>query len=215
MTGFFSRPVDEVKLKPIRLSSKPSLIRATYAKSNRDAVFSVKDRQNRETVFFTTNHVNYDQFEKTGDLISGGRCEYCLLDFSHSVTSYPIEYRETIVPSTELIDGTKVTTYQSVYTFWTEGCFCSFECALAYLRNMAARPSVQRDEKLKIAEYQLKWMYTLLYPEEDVLTPSSDPRLLQRNGGSLTEEQYRDKTHMIVRTTGVLIIPVKREYVRR
>jgi hypothetical protein len=127
---------------------------------------------------------------------------------------YPIGYQEQLILPNNLEDGPA--RYRIMYVFWVEERFCSFECALGYIRLILARPADFRDPTLKESERLLKVLFSLTYPENATpLRPAQDPRLLQSNGGSLTKEQWQDARHVYIRTDRVLLIPAKVEYLQQ
>jgi hypothetical protein len=213
-TGAFNRPW--TYNKKIKLSQTTTSLAPKYGVSNKDPIFSVKDKHNCNVVFATSGHSDFEVFTRTnGNLPVGGRCGLCCDDFTQTALGYPIGYREQIILSNNQEDPSKAQ-YRIVYAFWVEGRFCSFECALGYIRLILARPADFRDPTLKDSERMLKLLFSLTYPENKMpLRPAQDPRLLLSNGGSLTKEQWQDTRHIYVRTDRVLMIPAKVEYLQQ
>jgi hypothetical protein len=52
----------------------------------------------------------------------------------------------------------------------------------------------------------------LIYPEGPPLRPTQDIKLLKRNGGSLSDEQWADTKYVFEPTDRVRLFPVKMEY---
>jgi hypothetical protein len=207
--GFFSRP-SKIK-NTIKIANATAILAPTYGNTNRDGVFSVKDRNNSTVVIATTGHQGFVSYNKTGSVQKGGRCEFCRIDFQDVAIGYPISYQEMTVLTNS---GTEEAKYRVLYNFWTEGCFCTFECALGYVRNILSRPADYRDTTVRDSERMLKLLYMLSYPQSGVLRPAQDPRLLIENGGSLTREEWGDNRHVYVRSDRVLMVPAKVEYVQ-
>jgi hypothetical protein len=210
--GVFNRPVGP-KSK-ITIASTGAILAPTYSSSNTAPVFCVKDKNNGSVVIATTGHRDFEIFTtNNGSLPVGGRCEYCKYDFETDAVGYPIGHQETLVLTNDTPDP-HAGVYRTIYSFWVEGQFCSFECALGYVRNILSRPSEYRDTTIRDSERLLKLLYKLTYPEASILRPAQDPRLLQFNGGSLTREAWQHEQHVYVRTDRVLMIPAKVEYIQ-
>lgn len=211
--GVFSRSTSQ-KTR-IRIAHNTTILAPNYGTSNQDPVFAVKDRNNNSVIVATSGHSDFQVFTSTGgDLPVGGRCEHCRQDFDNIVVGYPIGQQEQTVLMNDT-DDPKQAIYRVLYVFWVEGRFCSFECALGYLRLMLVRPADYRDTTLRDSEKMLKYLHKLTYPTAGPLRPAQDPRLLRSNGGSLSREEWQDQRHIFVRTDRVLMIPAKVEYIRQ
>lgn len=211
--GFFSRkPVAKAK---IQIAQNKTILAPTYGTTNKDAVFSIKDRNNCSVVIAKTGHADCEVYNSTGgDLSVGGRCDKCKKDFDTIAMGYPIAYQElTILTNAE--ENIENARYRILYIFWVEGKFCSFECALAYIQLLLSLPADHRDTTIRDSERMLKTLYKLTYPNAPVLRPSQDTKLLRSNGGSLTNEEWQDNQHIYVRTERVLMIPAQVEYIKQ
>lgn len=212
-SGFFSRaPTTKSKIK---ISQTTAILAPTYGNSNFSPVFTVKDKHNSTVVIATTGHDNLNIFTKTGgQLPVGGRCDFCKEDFQHTCIGYPVGYQEiTVLTNTDT--DIKNAKYRILYTFWIEGEFCSFECALGWVNMILSRPADHRDTTLRDVGKMLKFLYRLMYPNESTLRPAQDPHLRISNRGSLTKEEWKDNRHIYVRTDRILMIPVKVEYIQQ
>lgn len=208
--GVFSRPI--TPKAPITISQNTTVLARSYGATNQSPIFSIKDRNNNSVVFATTNHTGYELFTKNGgELPVGGRCDFCKEDFTNVSMGYPLAYQERDILTR---DEQNIGHYRIFYTFWIEPGCCSFECSLAELRKMTARPADDRDVTYRDAEIWLKYLFRLTYPNAGLLLPAQDPKLLKSNGGSLTKEEWKDNRHVYTRTDRVLLIPVKVEYIR-
>ena len=211
--GFFSRPI--APKKKIIIAQSTTILAPTYGSTNHDPVFCIKDKNNCSVVVATTGHANYQVFTRTGgELRVGGCCDRCKNTFTHTSVGYPIAYQEMTVLTNDSKD-LKSARYRVLYVFWVEGEFCTFECALGYVRQFLALPADHRDTTLRDSERLLKMFYKLTHPNAPPLRPSQDPRLLISNGGSLTTDKWSDIRHIYVRTDRVLMIPAKVEYVQQ
>jgi hypothetical protein len=207
--GFFTRPIQ--KKQKITILQNSLILSSNYSSSSNDGIFAIKDKNNSTVIFACTGHSDFEIFNTTGENIIGGRCEFCRDDFTNAAVGCPLAYKENMVLTNS--DGNKPI-YKIYYSFWVEGRFCTFECALAYIQNILNKPSVNRDTTMRDSEKLLKSLYKLIHPESTSLRPSQEPRLLKVNGGSLTREEWSDKKHIFKRTDRVHMIPAKVEYVR-
>lgn len=207
--GVFTRkPIAKSK---IPIAQANVILAPTYSDKNTDPIFCVKDRHNSNIIIATTSHQDCEIFtSQGGKLPTGGRCELCHDDFTHTAIGYPIAFRETTAVQT--VDGKARN--RILYTFWVDGRFDSFECALAYVKKHMARPADRRETTLHNSERWLRLMYRLMYPTAPALRQAQDPRLLQSNGGSLTRKQWEDERHVWVRTDRVIAMPAKVEYMQ-
>jgi hypothetical protein len=212
-TGFFSRPI--TTKQKIKIANNTAILAPTYGTTNHAPVFCVKDRNNCSIIIATTGHSDFEVFNRTGGALpAGGRCDYCKEDFNGVSVGYPVAYQETTVLTNDAKDS-KLARYRVLYTFWVEGKFCSFECALGYVRNVLSRPAEYRDTTLRDSERMLKTLYKLMHPNAGILRAAQDPRLLQINSGSLNKEEWSDNKHVYIRTDRILMIPAKVEYVQQ
>lgn len=206
-SGVFSRqPVQKTK---IEITQNTAILANSYGTNNYSPMFSIKDRNNCSVVIATTNNKSFEVFTKSGgELVSGGRCDYCKEDFNTIRVGYPIAFQETIILDTQ-------SQYRTLYTFWVEGIFCSFECTLAYIKLMLSRPYEYRDSVMNDSERLLKLLYKLMYPNGKPLLPAQDPKLLNTNDGPLSKEEWKENKHTYLRSDRILILPVKVEYIQR
>ena len=208
--GFFSRPVTN-KTK-IKISQQTEILAPTYGVTNYSPIFCVKDKNNCNIIVATTGHSDFEVFTRTGgSLPMGGRCDHCKDDFNHLSVGYPVGYQEQTV----LTNDATQALYRIIYVFWVDGEFCSFECALGFVKLMLAHPSDYRDTTIRDSERMLKLLYKLTYPTAGILRPAQHPRLLISNKGSLTREEWSDQRHVYIRTDRILMIPAKVEYVQQ
>lgn len=201
--GVFNRATSEIMMTKFVGGGTKDVLAPTYSKSNKEAIFAIKDRNNNDIVLASSNHKSFEVYTKTGgDLRTGGRCKYCLADFQHTIIGYPLAHEEHMY----LINNT----YKYKDVFWVEGCFCSFECAAGFL-EMFHETDVTRAHSRELLEY----LYKLTYPLNGSLISKNDPDLLDIHGGSLTYEQWSDKRHKYLRTDRIILIPAKTIFLKQ
>jgi hypothetical protein len=213
--GFFNRPLSTVVslLSKIKIASNAAIIAPTYGKSNNDPIFCVKDRFNSPIIIATAGHESYNVYNRTGgEPLMGGVCRFCSERFEGPQIGYPIAHQEQSILTN--IEGEKPV-YRVINNFWTQGCFCSFQCALAKVRQNLNLPADYRDSGLRDSERLLKFLYKLTYPNAKVLRPAQDLDLLIEHGGSLSRKEWEDEKHVFRKTDRVLVMPVKTEYIQR
>ena len=213
--GAFNRPIP-TKM-PLSVTPETNILAPSYGGDASHPIFAIKDRNGQNIILATTGHADYQSYEKS-QVRTGGRCECCLQDFTGIPVGYPVQWREEQVlyhqgKAVTVTEGEipNIGTYVIFYSFWTEGCFHSYQCALYYIWNML---SPNKGVSTADAERGLKRIYSLQYPEETTLLPAKDPRLLRSNGGSLSMEAWEDKRDTFRPTDRVWAIPAKREYVQ-
>ena len=197
--GYFNRPVPE----KIKLTSINDSLKSIHPEQKYQAVkFIVTNTANVEK-FITNRQTNQtSQTSKDSQNTCGGRCDYCKQDFEHQSVGYPIAYE----PKQHLKSDN---TYHIDHLFWVEGACCSYECCLAFVKMFKIHALTHDCEIL------LKLMYKLEYKTDDVLTEAVDFRLLDKNGGPLTLEEWKCKLYKYVRTNNVIKIPVQAIYAKQ
>lgn len=199
--------------KKISISKSSCILLSPYTDCNNTGVFYLKDKHNSKLIVATSGHENVQVYNKNGEYPPvGGRCRSCMCDFTHTSIGYPIAYQEMTLLVDEEKGGPPV--YKIIHKFWTEAIFCSFECALYHIKSFTQNRSNTFGTYMQDSERYLKLLYRITYPDEKMVTCSKDPLLLISNGGSLTREQWMDKTHNYIRSHKILLLPSKMEYNR-
>lgn len=212
-SGFFNRK--PVPKEPIAVAQHTTYLAPIYGNTNESAIYSIRDRNNNNVVMATTHHNDFEVFRKGGgELKVGGRCDVCKQDFKNIAVGYPVAYREMCTLTCEDGDPNNMR-YRVVYAFWVEGEFCTFQCAMYYVRNLLGLPADCRSSNCNESEEMLNMLYRLTYPNGPELRPSQEPKLLLANKGSLSNEQWTDQRHVYIKTDRVLMVPIKTEYIQQ
>ena len=206
--GLYSRP--PVAKSKIKLASARPTMAPQYGSNNRESIYAIRDKYNTNNIFVTSGHKDCEVYTKNGcKLPQGGFCPSCEKHYTHESVGYPIAMQENnIMCPVENV-------YKLTYVFWVEGAFCRFECALGFLRKNFSRYTNYQDQSTRDSEELLKFLYKLMYPNGPRLRPSQDVRLLERNGGSLNDDEWNDNSHVYVKTDRVLLLPMKSEYLQQ
>lgn len=208
--GFFNRAI-QPKQK-LRVIEPTSLLAVSYSTDDSASVFTIRDRNNSNLIITASGTSAFEVFSKTGgELQVGGRCRYCNEDFNHPIMGLPVHHEETNF----LLTNEKGEKYfHIVHSIWFEEITCSFECTLGRIRELQARPLIQRDNSFSDAERILRLWFRFIHGSDKVLGKGKDPSLLKINGGPLDRSEWMNDRHVYIRTERVLLIPAKVEYAR-
>lgn len=167
--------------------------------SSSDA-YLYKDKTGGQTIVYTTNCREFKQITETGEQCMGGRCLYCNYKFTHQSIGIPLR------ADAEYDDRGHLH-----HTFYTEGVFHDFRCALAHLELMSYRYRVLHPD----ARMYLLLMYSLMHPHGSALKPANDFLLLEKNGGSMDFDTWSKDRYIYVETPNVIIGKAKMTFERR
>ena len=207
----------ESKKQKLTLANS-NILADIYSLSNDDRLFSVKDPFNNEIICTTSGYKDVEVFTSTGGCLSiGGRCEYCRDDYKTKTIGIPIAYKEFTVLTNKKVnlkDDDKIPKYKVYYTFWVDGRFCDFSCALSHINKLLSSHPKYIDVIYRDSDKLLKFMYKCLYPNNPPIKPAQDPKLLMINGGSLEREEWENPKYVYKKTNNIIMIPSKIEYIR-
>lgn len=161
--------------------------------SSKDPIYSFRDKNN---VTHTVATTNCDAF---GDNQSKEHfCEWCRLRFTHQPVGIPVK--------AEYLPGQIV--------FYTEGCFCDTPCALADVLRSKGPAVKYQNIMFADCETLLRIMNAKLKNTDEILYPAPHYRLLKRNGGSLEDHEYINRTVQYVSVPGIIIQPAKEQFMK-
>jgi len=207
----------ESKKQKLTLANS-NILADIYSLSNDDRLFSVKDPFNNEIICTTSGYKDVEVFTSTGGCLSiGGRCEYCRDDYKTETIGIPVAYKEFTVLTNKKVnlkDDDKIPKYKVYYTFWVDGRFCDFSCALSHINKLLSSHPKYIDVIYRDSDKLLKFMYKCLYPNNPPIKPAQDPKLLMINGGSLEREEWENPKYVYKKTNNIIMIPSKIEYIR-
>lgn len=188
-----------LKMAPLPSARAAPKVAVPLSTDEWSGVYKTRDRYDTPLVVATTGNDDLVRFMRTQELPAGGRCDFCKEDVQGTAVGIPRYVNEQLL----LIDGKT----RSATTFWTEGRFCCFECALACVhRNVEYQGTG--------TEANLRRMYRL-QGNGGQLMPRHNTRLRLSEGGSLTDAEWKDTTTVYLNTMHSVCIPLKTEYLRK
>lgn len=195
-----------IKNEIIKISTSNVDILPEYSKNTEDQIYSYTDKGNIKKLVGTTNHIIYNvskslsQNKLSSNIIlpEGTKCMWCRYELDRTCIPIGIPIR--------------VSKTDQQFTFYTDGMYCSFECCYADLKRNNRYPITYRDPLYMNSEHLLKYMYSVLHPNEKPLQDAPDWRILKENGGFLDRKDFVSKSHKFYRTYNVIISPCKIEY---
>lgn len=198
--GLFNEQIKNI------IQGESSYIGNIYNNNDENGIFTIKDKNNESLTIATTGYKNYVVYNTSGgNLAVGGICEHCREKYTCTSVGYPVAYKEITVLSQK--EGKDVNII--LYCFWVEGDFCSFECCAGYLQ--CGISMYGKDFCPSESTRYLRLWYKLAYPNEGELRALPHYRLLEKNGGSVSTDDW--KKHKYQKTVRVSICPIRTEYI--
>ncbi len=213
----------DINLKPkIPKNVTPISIVPKYGTSTEDQIYIYKDKSNINQTVVTTNHEAYTRVkayynneglqksqitrvssepERSPEI---KECMWCRSEIKTEALGIPI--------SIEILQDRE--TEEKAYVFHVDGNddYCCFECCFSGYKRLTPASTIYRDPLYMDTEQMLKFMYSCIYSNAPPLKEAQDYRLLKRNNGPLTEKEFFSETHAYVRTSNVILLPAKIEY---
>ena len=148
-----------------------------------EKMFTYTDRNNNVFTCVTTNN-----FQPSNPI-----CQWCRLSFSHPWVGIPYRLEQT----------------QTKVYYYTDGCYCCFECASAEVDCISKKSYVLHGGLLMSPNILLDNLHHVIYPNKKL--KSSPPFYHhERNGGSLTDKEYYENKSQYIETSGIIIMPYKK-----
>ena len=166
-------------------------------------IYRFNDKTNFGQIIVTTNHEQY-QYVKDNKNSDKPRA-WCLWS-KREIKGEPIG-----IPIAMETDR-----HTNKVTFLTEDTYRNFGCALAGLKRLYSCHRNYKDPLYMDAEQLLHCMYYRMHTDKTGtrIIEAKDWRLLDINGGPLTEEEYDAEQYSYVQIPNVAINPVKRQYIK-
>jgi hypothetical protein len=174
-------------LQSWKKSTKESHQISVIGTNRLDKMFTYTDRNNNVFTCVTTNNFSFPNTI----------CQWCRISFNHTWIGIP--YR---------IEQSQTKTY-----YYTEGCYCCFECAFAEIESISRKSYVLRSGLLMSPHVLLENLFLTIYPTKH-LRPSLPFHYHERNGGAMNDKEYYSNRSQYIETSGIIVMPCKKISVR-
>jgi len=168
--------------------------------------YRFSDKTNSGQIIVTTNHEQYKYSKDKAESKSTNRplahCRWCRREIKTTPLGIPI--------SMELNSNT------NNVRFNVEDTYDTFGCAFASLKRIYTCHYMYKDPLYMDAEQLLHCMFYRMYPDKRGIriNEANDWRLLESNGGPLSDSEYDSDKYVYVTTPSIILAPVKRQYVK-
>jgi hypothetical protein len=165
-------------------------------------IYRFNDKTNTGQLIVTTNHERYN-FSKNSETDSPvAYCFWCRREIKSQPIGIPISMESD--------------RHTGKIVFNVENTYDKFGCALADLKRSYSCHHIYKDPLYMDAEQLLHCMYHRMYPDKigTRIKEAKDWRLLKRNGGPMTEEEYDLEQHTYLQIPNLITVPVKRQYIK-
>lgn len=191
----------DIPISKIRLSNVFHISNPNHGSSPEDPRYQFKDKNNAPVIVVTSNSKAYTIYKQSKQFIDKERiCPYCLRSFENS--PIPIVVRLDI----EEKDDDESSIY---YIFWVINVLCcSFPCAFSWTKRES-----YANYRYKIAYENLKTLFRFMYPGETFFE-APNWRLLDVNGGPLTQEEFDKGYYKYRETANMVFLPAKEEFIQ-
>lgn len=186
-------PSTQIKLRDVFHVTTPS-----YGTSPEEPRYQFRDKNNASVVVVTTNSKEYDLYKRAKQFDDKERvCPWCLRKYDCEPSLVATRHKQKEIKG-------------SVYDFfWTTNVFCcSPSCALAWHKRETGC-----DPLFKATYKDTELMYRLMFPGKRI-RQAPQWRLLETNEGSMTEEEFDKNKYVYERTSNIITLPSKEEYIQ-
>lgn len=152
-----------------------------------EKMFTYSDRNNNVFTCVTTNNFNGNSTI----------CYWCRGAFSHPWIGIPYRLEQSTTKD----------------YFYTDGCYCCFECAASEMNSIEKKSRVLHGGLLTSPNVLLNLLFSALYPEK-LLKPSLHFSYHERNGGALNDKEYYENRSYFMETSNIVVIPYKKVSVK-
>ncbi len=189
----------------VRLSSAFVNLNQKIGTDQTSKIYRFSDKNNSGQLLVTTNHNNYQHKKDIDNGVNIKRqifCNWCR--------------REIKNKSIGIVTAMEVNTTTNEAIFYTENDFDKFGCAFATLKRFNSCHKMYKDPKYMDAEQLLHCLYYRMYPTKvgTRIKEAHDWRLLDINGGPLSNDEYDSIHNEYVEIPNIIILPFKRQYVK-
>lgn len=192
-------------INPEKVVSQAPVINSVakvYSDNVDDPIYAFRDKYGNTLVNASSGQVLFQNF-KDGQYHSKGRCSWCGHDWEDN-------YNFILIPltlSTSKYNGNKI------FIVYGERMTCDMECALSFINRELKMSYRSRDPNYSNSLQILLFTHRTLYPDR-ILHKAQDPALLDINGGCLTYDKYKNISSTYYRTTNIIQLPLKIQYLK-
>lgn len=148
-----------------------------------EKMFTYTDRNNNVFTCITTNN-----FQESTQI-----CQWCRLNFQHPWVGIPYRVEQT----------------QTKIIYYTDGCYCCFECAMAEIESISKKSYVLHSGLLMSPNILLLNLHSMIYPNKS-LRASPPFYYHEKNGGSMSDKEYYQSKSQFIETSGIITVPYKK-----
>lgn len=154
----------------------------------------------------TTNHYAFDYFQRYQKMPEGGVCEWDRHPFDGPICGIPISHK--------IYYNKEEEEKEKKHWFDIDGCFCSWQCAYAFLVHDRGLPCRFNNIRYTDSEQLLFYLWSLLPREKpEELKESNSYRLIEPYG-PLKLEEYRENLSNYRNERWLIYAPVKEVYMK-
>ena len=189
----------------IAISVSSTVTDPTMSSSFEFGIYCCRLKNNTIQVIATSNSVPYHVYMDNGCMLpQGGECLHCRKQFVTEALGIPTKMKEVRDDIGRLS-----------MVFYMDDCsYCSFECVFSALKLYSNGQAHMYDPLYMDSEQLLRYLYSQIHPNAGPLRDAPDRRLHQRFNGPLDDEAFHSKKHTYIRTSNIVIAPIKVQYSR-
>lgn len=175
------------------ISIQPTALVSNHGQGPEDEIYGYRDKNNVNQTIMTTNHAIC-----IGNVTPPYICDNCRCQFNEEGIGVPLRLTKKSDGSIECI---------------TDGCNCTYECALEEVRRHYPNAIRYRDPQYMDSEQILKYLFQRTHPNAPPLRRAKDTRLLAPNG-PMDRATWLTDTHTYQRMPNIVMIPCKAQYIQ-
>lgn len=185
----------KTNLKPIFFEGKITTpcIAKPISKNKESGVYMENFRNAPSIIYVSSNKKKKEYLvEQREDGTPIGRCSNpsCKKDIVGNSIGYPVKY---LRKEKNIDDKVAV-----VHFFVTRDEFCNYKCALHFLYEFKDSEFIKKEPNMSDSIFLLKNMYEINYPDSEPLTLKNDLKIMESNGGTVSEEDFEKYSYIKV-----------------
>ena len=210
------KDIRTTSLTKLRLLVNNVVLESNVGKDSESEVYEFIDWSNTRQRVVTINHGNYFEFKKNNEkqtsIINNKVCHYCRCEIKGQVLGRPLRMEEHKMDINKDNKGNgRVDSKNKMYIYHVEGQYHSFNCMYANVSKELSLNYKIRNSSYSDSQTLVLHMFNQMYPGKK-LKPSPDWRLLDINGGPLSQEDFDTPSYNFLQTPNIVLVPLKIEY---